>query len=126
MNKDQKIYQDVASLLYEHFKEEYNNIHFLMYLGQGFVDTTFFYLSDSNNVPGLNWEFDERRWQIQVKMTELRQIYIENGWGEWNVVHCSFDPITPDIEFDFEQNKALREGSIAFHEYFSQRFKQST
>ncbi|TNC81518.1 MAG: hypothetical protein C9356_07940 [Oleiphilus sp.] len=47
-------------------------------------------------------------------MKELQKIYIDNGWGEWNVVHCFFDPIKPDIEFDFEFNKELAGMNMAF------------
>ena len=126
MTEDQKIYTEVAQLLYEQFQEKFSNIHFLMYLDKSSVDSIFFQITDSGIATSFRWEYDVRQRQITLMMKELRQIYIDNGWGEWNVVHCAFDPLKPDIEFDFECSKELDDGSISFPRYYGNKFEKNT
>lgn len=125
MAEDQEIYKDVAQLLFERFQDEVSSVHFLMHICEsGLVKSTFFHIVDGDNPIGLTWSVSPELMQVFSRMKELQKIYIDNGWGEWNVVHCFFDLIKPDIEFDFELNKELADMNMAFFEYYEKRFRK--
>lgn len=122
--KDQKIYAEIARLLFNEAPDISSEIHALvLHFEKSPLMTAW-----TGELMTLERGFvlsGEAQMKLSSLLNSLKEHYIENNMGDWNIVHCVAIPSLEKFELEVDFCEDLEKDKITFSEYAMRFFGSS-
>ncbi|WP_444925324.1 hypothetical protein ACJJI4_12240 [Microbulbifer sp. TRSA002] len=122
--KDQEIYSEIAKLLYCEAPDVSSEIHALAL----HVENSSFISAWTGELKSFDGSFSlsvEALRKITSSVNELKEYYLEENMGGWNIAHFIALPSSKRFELEFDYCEELEKDEISFSEYAG-RLKKSS
>ena len=114
---DQEIYKELGLIIYNESPNIENNLHILCRVVDVRVGTTIWWGNKKSGSFGLSPKSQARLVEL---IRKLKQFYIDNNFGEWNIFHYILDVNNSSFSIDFENSEEIANGEPFWK--FSRKF----